>query len=93
MVESVFGLLLVNKSNTKIVAMQQNFSLIAKEDRKIKVKEQDKGFVDHAKKVFLQSGSNTINLFQHLNEHHLLIFTELAPSNLLTLAPAANKLH
>ena len=53
MVESVFGLLLVRKEMQKVV-MWQNFSLIATEDRKIKVKEHDKGFVDHAKKVFLQ---------------------------------------
>ena len=58
-----------------------NFSLMATKDRKIIEKEQGKLRCRSCGKGVLANKSNTTNLFQHLHEHHLLIFAELASSH------------
>ena len=78
MAESAFGMYLVKKRNTKS-NVWQNFALMATEDGKIVEKEQDKPICRSCGKGVLAKGSNTTNLFQHLREHHPLVFAELAP--------------
>lgn len=77
--EHAFGMFLVKKKNTKSTVWQ-NFGLVATEDGKINEKEQDKPICRSCGKGVLAKGSNTINLFQHLREHHPLTYAELAPS-------------
>ena len=79
MAEPAFGVFLMKKRNTKS-NVWQSFGLMATEDGKIIEKEQDKPICRSCGKGVLAKGSNTTNLFQHLREHHLLTFAELAPS-------------
>ena len=69
MTESLFGLLLVRKRNTKS-SVWQNFGFMATEDSKVIENEQEKPISQTCGKGVLAKGSNTTNLFQHLCEHH-----------------------
>ena len=74
----MFGVYLVKKPNTKS-KVWQNFGITATEDGKIIEKEKDKPICRTCGSGVQAKGSNTTNLFQHLREHHPLIYSELAP--------------
>ena len=52
---------------------------MAMEDGKVIEKEQDKPICQICGKGVLAKGSNTMNLFQHLREHHPQVYADLAP--------------
>ena len=81
MAERVFGQRVAKKKNTKSSAWQ-HFSLLATEDGKVDEKEQDRPICRTCGKRVFAKASNTTNLFQHLREHHPLIFAEAAPKKL-----------
>ena len=78
MAERVFGLFVVPKKNTKSNAWL-HFSLLATEDGKVIDNEQDRPVCRVCGKRVLAKSSNTTNLFQHLREHHPLVYAELGP--------------
>ena len=78
--ESLHGMFLVRKKNTK-GSVWQNFGLMAKEDGRVIEKEQIMPICRTCGKGVLAKGSNTTNLFQHLREHHPQIYADLAPSS------------
>ena len=85
MAESLFGLFLVRKGNTKS-NVWQDFCLMVTEDGKVIEKEQEKPICQTCGKGVLAKGRNTTKLFQHLHDHYLQIYANLAP-----LAKAAVK--
>ena len=80
MAESLHGMFLVRKKNTKS-SVWHNFGMMATEDGRVIEKEQDKPICRTCGKGVLAKGSNTTNLFQHLREHHPQIYADLAPSS------------
>ena len=78
MAEQVLGQWVVKKKNTKSSAWQ-HFSLLATEDGKLIEKEQDSPICRTCGKRVQAKASNTTNLFQHLREHHHLIYADAAP--------------
>ena len=76
MAESLFGLLLVRKRNTKS-SVWQNFGLMATEDSKVIEKEREKPICRTCGKGVLAKGSNITNLFQRLREHHPRIYVTI----------------
>ena len=80
MAESLFGMFLVRKRNTKS-SVWHNFGLMATQDGKAIETEQDKPICRTCGKGVHAKGSNTTNLFQHLCEHHPLVYADLAPSS------------
>ena len=55
------------------------FSLLATQDGKVIVTEQDRPVCKMCGKRVLAKASNTTNLFQHLHEHHPTAYAELGP--------------
>ena len=80
MAESLHGMFLVRKKNTKS-SVWHNFGMMATEDGREIEKEQEKPICRTCGKGVLAKGSNTTNLFQHLREHHPQIYADLAPSS------------
>jgi len=80
MAESLHGMFLVRKKNTKS-SVWHNFGVMATEDGRVIEKEQEKPICRTCGKGVLAKGSNTTNLFQHLREHHPQIYADLAPSS------------
>ena len=78
MAECIFGLFVAPKKNTKSSAWL-HFSLLATEDGRVIENEQDRPVCRACGKRVLAKASNTTNLFQHLREHHPMIYAELAP--------------
>ena len=78
MAEQVFGQCVAKKKNTKS-SVWQHFSLLATEEGKVIEKEQDRPI---CRSRVLAKASNTTNLFQHLREHHPMIYVEAAPKKL-----------
>ena len=76
----MFGIYLVKKLNAKNKAWQ-NFGLVATDDGRIIEGEKDKLICKTRGSSVLTKGSNTLNLFQHLREHHPFLYSELAPSS------------
>ena len=81
MAEWVLGQYVVKKKNTKS-SVWQHFSLLATEDGKVVEKEQDRPICRTCGKRVQAKASNTTNLFQHLREHHPMIYAEVAPKKL-----------
>ena len=81
MAEQVFGQFVVKKKNTKS-SVWQLFSLLATENGKVVEKEQDRPICRTCGKRVQAKASNTTNLFQHLREHHPMIYAEVAPKKL-----------
>ena len=80
MAESLHGMFLVHKKNTKS-SVWYNFGVMATEDGRVIEKEHDKPICRTCGKGVLAKGSNTTNLFQHLRGHHPQIYADLAPSS------------
>ena len=80
MAESLHGMFLVRKKNTKS-SVWHNFGVMATEEGRVIEKEQEKPICRTCGKGVLAKGSNTTNLFQHLREHHPQIYANLAPSS------------
>ena len=78
MAESVCGVFVVPKKNTKSSAWLY-FSLLATQDGKVIETEQDRPVCQVCGKRVLAKASNTTNLFQHLHEHQLTAYAELGP--------------
>ena len=78
MAETVHGQLVVKKKNTKSIVWER-FALSATEDGKVLEKEQDRPICRLCGRGVQAKGSNTTNLYQHLREHHPLIYAETAP--------------
>ena len=66
------------KKNTKSSAWLY-FSLLATQDGKVIETEQDRPVCKVCGKRVLAKANNTINLFQHLREHHPTEYAELGP--------------
>ena len=75
----MFGLLLVCKRDTKKQHVAE-FGLMATEDSKVIKKVQEKPICRTCGKGVLAKGRNTMNLFQHLREHHPQMYADLASS-------------
>ena len=80
MAESLHGMFLVHKKNTKS-SVWHNFGVMATEDGRVIEKEREKLICRTCGKGVLAKGSNTTNLFQHLREHHPQIYADLASSS------------
>ena len=78
MAETVHGQLVVKKKNTKSIVWER-FALSATEDGKVLENEQDRPICRLCGRGVQAKGSNTTNLYQHLREHHPLIYAETAP--------------
>ena len=75
--ESIFWKVLVHKRNTKH-SIWYNFGLLATQDGKVIETEQGKVI---CKKGVHVKGSNTPIIFEHLPEHHSLVYADIAPSS------------
>ena len=78
MAELVGGTFVTKKNNTKS-AVWQYFGLRSTKAGVIVEKEQDKPVCRTCGRSVHAKGSNTTNLFQHLREHHPLVYAEVAP--------------
>ena len=78
MADRVFGLFVVPKKNTKSNAWL-HFALQATEDGKAIESELDRPIWKVCGKHVLAKAGNTTNLFQHLREHHPVVYAELGP--------------
>ena len=70
----------MHKKNT-MSSIWHNFGVMATEDGRVIEKEQEKLICRTCGKGVLAKGSNTVNLFQYLREHHPQIYANLAPSS------------
>ena len=72
------GVFVTKKKSTKS-SVWEHFALLATQDGKVIEREQDRPICKSCGKGVLAKGSNTTNLFQHLREHHPLVYAAMPP--------------